>query len=208
MAHGELPELFTVGHSNHPLDTFLELLDQHAITAIADVRSQPFSRYTPQYNRDDLERVLKRRGLSYVFLGEELGARRSEPECYRGGKVSFERAAKSELFQRGVERLRRGTDRHRIALMCAEKDPLDCHRSILLARNIKSRFLIRHILETGQLELQEQLEQRLLIAHKLAGQELFRTEEERIDDAYASQAGRIAYAPDEVADSVRENGIP
>jgi uncharacterized protein (DUF488 family) len=208
MTENELPELFTVGHSNHTLEKFLDLLERHAITAIADVRSQPFSRYTPHFNREALERALKHRGIFYVFLGEEFGARRSEPECYLDGKVSYERTANSELFQQGIERLQRGVERHRIALMCAEKDPLDCHRSILIARNIEPLFRIQHILDEGQLELHSQLERRLLVAHKMDKNELFRTEADRLVDAYASQASRIAYVANQESDPQYEEGFP
>ena len=208
MTESKLPELWTVGHSNHELDKFLDLLERHSITAIADVRSQPFSRYTPHFNREALEQSLKYRGVSYVFLGEELGARRSEPECYIDGKVSYEQTAKSSLFQQGVERLQRGADQHRIALMCAEKDPLDCHRSILIARNLVPIFQMQHILDEGELEPHSKLERRLLKAHKIAGNELFRSEADRLFDAYSSQASRIAYVMEEETESNREGGFP
>src|SRR5688500_9570232 len=102
------PGLFTIGYSNHSCETFLNLLRVQGVTAVADVRSSPFIRYNPQYNREVLALALEEAGLHYVFLGQELGARRSEPECYDAGKVRYDRIARTALFQKGLERVRRG----------------------------------------------------------------------------------------------------
>jgi uncharacterized protein (DUF488 family) len=79
--------IFTVGHSNHPLDHFIALLQRHDIAAIADVRSKPYSRANPQFNRDELKEALTHTGIVYVFLGKELGARSEDAACYENGKV-------------------------------------------------------------------------------------------------------------------------
>jgi hypothetical protein len=83
-----MPELFTIGHSTHSWEKFLELLRQHRIETVADVRSSPYSQFNPHFNREPLQLALRQQGISYVFLGEELGARRSEPECYVNGRVA------------------------------------------------------------------------------------------------------------------------
>src|SRR5665213_2793269 len=116
--------LFTVGHSDLEAPEFLSLLTRHGIDTIADVRSQPYSRFNPQFNRETLAALLKRSGIEYVFTGRELGARRAERESYREKQARYDLIARLPAFQEGLDRLRRGIAVHRIALMCAEKDPI------------------------------------------------------------------------------------
>ena len=123
--------VFTIGHSTHPQERFIGLLLKHGITAVCDVRSKPYSRMNPQFNREDLEEALLAQGIAYRFLGKELGARSDDPDCYVGGKVQYDRLAGTELFKQGLKRVIRGLkEDFRIALMCAEKEPLECHRTI------------------------------------------------------------------------------
>lgn len=160
-----MPTLYTLGHSNHSLETFLGLLQHHQITAVADVRSHPYSRYLPHFNQKDLQMALKAVQIQYVFLGKELGARPQDLSCYHQGKALYERIAQTPLFQQGMERLHKGLEQYKISLICAEKDPLTCHRTILVCRQFQQRYpqvQIQHILSDGSLESQEQLEQRLL----------------------------------------------
>src|SRR3569832_154344 len=103
-----MAELFTIGHSTHSAEKFLELLRRHQVTAIGDVRSSPFSAWTPQFNRSALEPTLKSAGIHYVFLGDELGARRVEREVYADGVARYERIVKLPSFQTGLERVRKG----------------------------------------------------------------------------------------------------
>src|SRR5687767_4784038 len=114
-------EIFTVGHSIHPIDRFINLLVRNQIEVVADVRSSPFSKFNPQFNRDELQASLKHAGIRYVFLGKELGARSDDPACYVAGKVQYERLARTPLFQAGVDRAMEGSGKFRVALMCAEK---------------------------------------------------------------------------------------
>src|SRR5690348_5255851 len=126
--------VFTIGHSNHAIEKFCALLKQHAITAICDVRSRPYSAQNPQFNQDLLKRTLRKEGVAYVPLGSELGGRVEDPSCYEHGRVSYERIAHTTTFQQGLRRILQGITTHRVALMCAEKEPLNCHRTILVAR--------------------------------------------------------------------------
>jgi uncharacterized protein (DUF488 family) len=186
--------IFTVGHSTHPIDHFLSLLTNNGVTAVADVRSSPFSRYNPHFNRDELKKALASSGVSYVFLGAELGARSDDPDCYVNGKVQYHRLAESRSFQFGVARVLQGSKDHRIALMCAEKEPLDCHRTILVARELVERGAdVRHILADGSVEAHAQSMVRLLDKFGLLEGQLFRTPEETEELAYAKQAEKIAY---------------
>lgn len=195
MAHPPMTAvLYTIGHSNHPAETFIELLRQHEITAICDVRSTPYSRRNPQFNRETLKTSLTEHDIAYVFLGAEFGARSLDPSCYKNGKVQYSRLAKTDAFRRGVERLRDGMTRYHVALMCAEKDPLTCHRSILVCRNLKAPALsIVHILADGQTESHEAAERRLLELAKIPEDDLFLDEQALLAKAYDIQAERMAY---------------
>jgi len=159
-------KLFTVGHSNHSLDDFIALLKQHGISAIADVRSSPYSRYVPQFNKAALQAALAKERISYTFLGRELGARPKNPDCYIEGKALYERIAATELFHEGIGRVLQGVRNYRIALMCAEKDPLTCHRAVLVCQHLREVNLdIQHILKDGELESHDSLEERMLNKH-------------------------------------------
>src|SRR5690242_16269876 len=125
--------LYTVGHSNRTLEEFLSAIKSHGITAVADVRSQPYSRMHPHFDREALAASLKPEGIAYVFLGKELGARTPDAACYIEGKVQFDRLARTPAFQEGLERVRQGMEPYRVALLCAEREPLACHRTILVS---------------------------------------------------------------------------
>jgi uncharacterized protein (DUF488 family) len=185
--------LLTIGHSNHSLNRFLEILRTHAVTAIADVRSSPFSKFNPQFNRDALETSLRAVGIRYVPLGLELGARRTEAEAYDAGTARYDRIARLPLFQKGLERIRRGLDANRIALLCAEKDPLTCHRTILVCRHLRDVTPIHHLLEDGSVEAHAEAEERLLALVGLDHGDLFCDRAERLQQAYEIQGSRIAY---------------
>ena len=186
--------LFTIGHSDHSADTLLALLRDHQITALADVRSSPYSRRHPQFNREALAAAVERNAIRYVFLGAELGARRTEPECYEDGKARYPLIARAPLFRQGLERVRRGAEKFRVALMCAEKDPLTCHRAVLVCRHLRDAFPdIQHIREDGRLESHHELESRLLAVAGLPEGDLFQSREELLERAYDWQGERIAY---------------
>ena len=187
--------IHTIGHSNHPIDRFLGLLQPHGITAVADVRSTPYSRFNPQFRREKLQAALAGAGIQYVFLGEELGARSQDPTCYDpDGRVSYARLAKTDLFRRGIERLKTGMAEHRISLMCAEREPLECHRTILVSRELtRDGVAVTHILGDGSLETHEHAMQRLAVSLKLTDTDLFSNPTDRVEQAYDSQAARIAY---------------
>jgi uncharacterized protein (DUF488 family) len=180
--------IHTIGHSNHPIERFLGLLQQHGITAVADVRSNP------QFRREKLQAALAEVGIQYVFLGAELGARSQDPACYDSdGRVSYAKLAATDLFRKGLERLQAGMREHRISLLCAEREPLDCHRTILVARELERVGVpVMHILADGSLEEHGQVMQRLAASLKLAT-DLFSSPGELIERAYEVRAARVAY---------------
>jgi uncharacterized protein (DUF488 family) len=193
------PNLFTIGHSDHGTSEFISLLKRHGVDTIADVRSQPYSRFNPQFNRETLAVSLKQGDIQYVFLGRELGARRTEREGYRDKQAGYDLISRLPAFRDGLERLRRGIDAHQIALLCAEKDPITCHRAVLVCRHLRDFADIRHILEDGTVETNEQAESRLLETVGLPPVDLFRNRSELVEEAYELQGKRIAYTQPDTA---------
>ncbi len=188
------PQVLTIGHSNHSLEAFLELLASNGVTAVADVRSAPFSRFCPQFNRDALSAALKEHGIRYTCLGRELGGRSADPACYRDGQIRYELVARTSLFRDGLARIVDSAARHRTALMCAEKEPLDCHRTLLVAPALAARGVaVAHILADGELEPHEKTLDRLLIQF-----DLFQSREELLAHALARQAQRVAFVAEEM----------
>ena len=190
----ETRTIYTIGHSTHNIESFVTLLKLHRIDAIADVRSVPYSRWQPQFNREDLSATLKTHSIAYVFLGKELGARSNDPACYEKGRVKYQLLARTPLFRSGIERVKDGSHSKVIALMCAEKEPLDCHRTILIAKElVKAGADIAHVLENGQVETHNETLNRLCDQLGMLDLDLFYTAEELIEQAYASQEQSIAY---------------
>lgn len=157
--------VFTIGHSDHSLEQFLRLLKQHGVTAVADVRSSPYSRHVPHFSKDSISAFLTRNGIEYVFLGRELGARRSERSCYVEGRAQYERIAELDVFRDGIQRVVKGAKKYRLALMCTEKDPLSCHRCVLVGKAlVETGLLVQHIHADGHLETQGEVEERMIHA--------------------------------------------
>lgn len=190
--------VFTIGHSTHPVERFFELLKKHGITVLADVRSQPYSRANPQFNQEALQLSLQESGIKYVFLGMELGARSEDESCFDNGKVQYDRLSKTALFQSGLERVKKGMQDYRIALMCAEKDPLDCHRTILISRCLEELGVnVQHIHSDGHVESHVEAMRRLLRQLHLQEADLIRSHDEMLVVAYRIQGRRIAYMRDQ-----------
>lgn len=188
--------LYTIGHSNHSLLQFLDLLQKHKVSAVCDVRSTPYSRLHPHFNRETLHQELKIREIAYVFLGNELGGRTSDTSCCDDeGKLRYDLIADTDAFRRGLERVRKGIKNYRVVLMCAEKDPLTCHRTILVCRHLRGEreLSIVHILEDGRTESHEESEKRLLRIASMEQGDLFKTFQEQLEEAYDQQGRRIAY---------------
>jgi uncharacterized protein (DUF488 family) len=184
--------IYTVGHSNHPLERFLALLKGPGIELLADVRSTPYSRFNPQFRRDTLAAALANNGIEYLFLGEELGARSKDRDCYEDGRISYRKLADTDLFRQGIERLLAAAKTHKTAMMCAEKDPLDCHRTILVARALEARGeSIAHILPSGEIEPHEDTLARLRARLEIEPGDLFGGDAN--ERAYDLRASEIAY---------------
>jgi len=166
------------------MEYFMDLLKKHAITAVCDVRSQPYSRFNPQFNRENLRRELKINNIAYVFLGKELGARSENLACYIDGKVQYNKLADEPLFQKGINRLAQGMEKYSVTLLCAEKDPVTCHRMILVCRKMRSiAGQINHILASGEAETNSEAEDRLMNKLRIIAPAPLKTREECIEEA-------------------------
>lgn len=185
--------IHTIGHSNHEIESFIALLRMHDITALADVRSQPVSRRFPQFDKRMLQASLEASGIRYVYLGDGLGARPRDPSCYTSGTADFAKIRAASSFRDALERLQRGADEYRICLMCAERDPADCHRSWLVAQTLHDAgATIEHILADGSLERHDALLRRLAGADFSSGS-LFDDEIAILSAVAARQATRVAW---------------
>lgn len=194
MARDDEFDLFTIGHSNHPIDRFLAQLRAAGVTAVADVRSVPFSRRYPWFSAKALAPTLAMEGFAFVPLGDALGGRPSDPAFFCDGVADYEAMAATPAFRAGLDRVHDGAKRFRICLMCAEREPTDCHRCLLVGRALAGRGLrIGHILADGGTEPQRATEERLL---QLAGEptDLFAPgHDERLAAAYRRRTRAVAY---------------
>jgi len=159
-APSEKHRMFTVGHSNHDEQTFVELLEQHKIDVVADVRSQPYSKYTTQFNADQIKPALAAAGIRYVFLGQQVGGRPDDSQFYDAdGYVLYDRLAASPAFLEGIKRLEEGIQNYRVALLCSEENPAECHRNLLVGRVLIGRGIeLWHIRGDGRLQSQAELD--------------------------------------------------
>jgi uncharacterized protein (DUF488 family) len=144
-------ELFTIGHSNHPFQRFVELLTRHGIQLVCDVRSTPYSRFNPHFNREPFERALRERGITYLYLGDSLGGKPHESGYPVDEAARFALIAKGDRFRVGLGRLLLESRARRAAIMCAEKDPARCHRGLLICPNLPKEVKVGHILADGSL---------------------------------------------------------
>jgi hypothetical protein len=196
--------LFTIGHSNHPWDRFIGLLRQFSVTMIADVRSSPYSKWLPYFSRPALQENLRSADIEYGFFGAHLGGRPENTELYDAvGRVDYERVRASESFQDGLDMLRAELKRHHIALLCAEEDPLDCHRGLMITPALEpSSVSPLHIRGDGRLESTPEMEERLfaetgvgdgmldgLFAAAMSPEE----RAELLAEAYRARSGKKAY---------------
>lgn len=186
--------IFTIGHSANEIGKFLTLLNSHKIEVVADVRSAPYSQWQPHYNREHLSAILQKNNIKYIFLGKELGGRSDDPRCHVDGRVSYQDLAKTEMMQDALRRVVEIGVSDNIALMCSEKDPLNCHRAVLIAKELAELDKeVLHILADGTLESHFEAEKRIFHANKVPEKELFLSHDELRDMAYKLQGNRIAY---------------
>ncbi len=189
-------EIFTIGYGDRDFDAFLTLLRRYRIEIICDVRSSPYSARHEGFNRETLQVSLRESGVKYLFLGDLLGARPSDPDLYVAGRASYEAMERSSMYRQGIERLEVGTDTYRVAVMCAEKDPLDCHRAVLTSRTLaRDGLSVQHIGSDGELEPHVKMERRLMSRYGLLQASLFEPSSDSmaLADAYTKRGSELAY---------------
>ena len=197
------PIIYTIGHSNHSIEIFLDLLKTFSITFLVDVRSVAASSYNPQFNKESLSNSLKSNGIIYLHFAEEFGARHTDPDLLdEDGKVNFEYVRQSWNFKNGVDRLWQGMDKgYSIALMCSEGEPFDCHRfsMVSIALQIEG-FEVKHILKDKTLKTNAQLETQLLKKYekKIPQPDIFQPNvslDDQLKVAYRLRNKEIAFSP-------------
>jgi len=193
---------YTIGHSSHKVAEFIGLLKQHDIKYVVDVRSSPYSQHAPQFNRELLKTALEASCIRYIYMGDVLGARYTNPELFFDERniVDFQKVGQLPSFKKGITRVIDGLQKgHKLSLMCAEKDPLDCHRFVLVSHALtKSGVRVLHIRENGELQSTEDLEKRLLSKCKINYQqptlfEVLKTEIQATEEAYVRRNLDIGY---------------
>ena len=190
-------KLFTIGYSGQDMPSFIALLKANAVDVICDVRSTPYSTYKPDFSRSPFKSSLNAAGIKYTFLGDQLGARPKDRSCYINGQATYGRIAESDFFKAGLARVRAGSAIMNLALVCSERDPIECHRAILVCRNLDDiRPRIAHIHGDGQIEDQQAFEARLVEFYGLTPPPLLQQPgdwERALETAYNKQGDGIAF---------------
>ena len=196
MMETNMNNIYTIGYANKTIEDFIEQLRRYQINALVDVRSVPFSAYFHDYNQDRLRHYLQQADIHYLDFGAQLGPRSKDPAHYDAdNQVQFSRLSQSEAFHAGVLRIKAGLKKgYRIAMMCAEKDPAVCHRSLLISHSLldEHALQVEHITHDGDIETEAQLRQRLMVLNDV-NKDFFRSEAECLLDAYKLQVKKYAY---------------
>lgn len=189
--------LFTIGYSGTPIDRFIDLLVLQKVEILCDVRSVPYSRVRPEFSRRELKQYVNQASIKYHFFGDALGARPKERSVYVDGQAVHNLIAQASFFQAGLDRIKKGVADHNLALLCSEKDPIECHRAILVCRHLSEiKSVIAHIHTNGRVETQHEFEERLVKVHNRQSLPLLgerRPWESLLGEAYDKQSCRIAF---------------
>jgi uncharacterized protein (DUF488 family) len=191
-------DVFSIGHSNIPQERFLAMLRDAGVSLIADVRTVPYSRFAPWFSQRQLAASLSRCGIGYAAMGDALGGRPHDQSLYRDGVADYEKMASQPEFQAGLDHVVDAAARARVCILCAEREPLDCHRCLLTARHLGERGVaVGHIHHDGLIEPQATTEQRLLALDgqgEEQGCDLFASgQRDRLAAAYRRRARAVAF---------------
>ncbi len=186
--------IYTVGHSSHASEYFVSLLRRYGVNLLVDVRSTPYSQWQRHFNKEQFSLMLKAGNIDYLFLGRELGARSDDKSCYIDGQVQYALLTRTSLFQAGIECVLERSEQFTVALMCAEKEPLECHRSLLVGKALADKGKqLRHIHADGSLETEYEAMSRLLALMNMPEVTLFESRDDLVDLACRKQERIIAY---------------
>ena len=155
--------IYTIGYGSRSIAELIEVLHQHEIAYLIDVRSAPYSRYKPEFSKAPLANALEQHGIRYVFMGDTIGGRPDDEACYTNGKVDYEKVKATAFYQRGIERLHTAfLQQQSVVLMCSEGKPEECHRCKLIGATLtRQNIPVIHIDENGEQVTQEQVVERL-----------------------------------------------
>ena len=188
--------LFTIGYGNLEIKNFIEIVKKNNIEIICDIRSQPYSSYSPAYSQEPLKKVIKENSIKYIFMGDSLGGRSEDMDCYENNRINYEILSQKKTFQDGLDRLLEGLNKYKIAIMCSEKDPEKCHRTLLVARYIKNKHSnIVHIHHNDSLEKHSEFEKRIINLNNKQQQTLLNLEDEEttLSHVYKKLSKKAAY---------------
>lgn len=188
--------ILTLGHSNHEAAYLIDLVRMNAVDTVVDVRSHPFSRYNPQFNEAALRDTLNTAGMNYLKRSRDLGGRPRQDACYdENGRVVYARVAQLPGFQAALEQVVDTAAHRTVALLCTEREPLQCHRTLLIAHELRrAGRAVEHIAADANRETHEAVMRRLAEMHgQQAGADMFRSEQQVLDDLVEMQARRVAY---------------
>lgn len=189
-----MKEIYTIGYVSYQPEEMAKVLNHFGVSCLIDVRSNPHSVYYTQYNKEIFAETLKKHGILYRNYAREFGARQEDPRYYsKEGYLDFSVYTQSEQFRQGVQKIDQGIRMGYVfALMCAEKDPMTCHRGIMIGKALEEQgFTVKHIIYPDQIETQQEMEQR-----GIGNQISFFSDEQRIEEFYQSQNRKIGYRPD------------
>ena len=188
--------IHTVGHSSLSAESLMGMLKRRGITRVIDVRSTPYSRHVPHFNRENIRATLEKNNASYTHMGDILGGRPREERLYdRDGRADYSLMAQEKPFQDAIRQVEQMAEDGHIALMCTEADPLRCHRTLLVSQELASRGAeIIHLIRDGQQERHEETMGKLLMVWKLLRDgEAGMTRRQLIEEAVRRQAAEVAY---------------
>lgn len=191
--------VYTIGYAHHTQESFLELLLEYNINCVVDVRTMAYSGFHPQFNKEIIKAYLKQHGISYLHMDQPFGIIKTDVHLNtKEGYLDFEKLAGTDFFLEGIKRIENGLAKgYHIAFMCAEKDPIDCHRSTLVTRKLyEMGYEIKHIMHDGSIESQQQLEERIKERFCPENHQLHlfaqpKTNQQRLEDAYAACSKQI-----------------
>jgi uncharacterized protein (DUF488 family) len=198
--------IYTIGYSGYKIENFLIEIKEHRISSVIDVRSNPYSQYYTDYNKENFEIFLKKNGVYYRNYVNEFGAQQKNRNFYSSdGYLDFEKFVKSEYFLNGVRNLKAGMDKgYKFLLMCAEKDPFNCHRAMMVASEFyKLGYSVVHLLPNGKEQSQDDIEMRLLEYYFPNRNQLDLFENENLSNqnliikAYRKRNAEIGYSMEE-----------
>lgn len=188
--------IYTTGYAGHSAPSLVQLLQTTGITVLADVRSNPFSGRQPEMDKPALMQALRCAGMRYVFMGEQLGGRPRNPKLYRAGRIDPQALLAHEGYRAGVARLIAGAASHSICLLCAERDPISCHRGLYIAESLQEAGMqVLHLIPGKPAEDHQATRTRMAELAHMEHADLFASEKDRLSMAIDQMREKIAFTP-------------